>query len=112
MAPKGTNMETKHTPGPWTANYNRPFSVVEIRGPKHREDGSSLLIAEVAPINDRDGNAHLIAAAPDMLEALKQIDDFWSESPSGPGMNRQRQDRFMALRLQLSAAIAKAEGKE
>jgi hypothetical protein len=63
---------SKHTPGPWTATKDKT-----TRGnPSWRIDSPSIsLLAslEFAFWEDRDGfgaaNAHLIAAAPDLLEA-------------------------------------------
>ncbi len=58
--------ETKHTPGPW-----RVYSTVIGGEPVHRVDGQR----GGKPINWRPtlADAHLIAAAPDMLEALEAI---------------------------------------
>ena len=90
--------EHKHTPGPW-----------EIRG----EPGSELLIVQPetdwpiaileAPTSDPDAhaaNARLIAAAPDMLEALKALRDKVEDCDISP-----------ALFAACDAAIAKAEAR-
>lgn len=63
-------MERKHTPGPWKCytindrilNHNRGF---EIHGPETK--GS---IRDVLP-TETEANAKLIAAAPDLLQALE-----------------------------------------
>lgn len=70
---------TKHTPGPWEVQANR----TSIYRPAMPEDeGHDEIIRLVAlvysSVPDRDysnldANAHLIAAAPDLLEALKEI---------------------------------------
>ena len=56
--------ETKFTPGPWLfSSYKSGNSVIVI-------DGKEFDVATVNYPN-RDANAHLIAAAPDLYEALK-----------------------------------------
>ena len=63
-------MSTKHTPGPWTCAYGRAgsFEIVSV-------DGSVLCIR--SPWNYRCkesvDNGSLIAAAPDLLEALRAL---------------------------------------
>lgn len=60
-----------HTPGPWTAFYKPKYDEWHVSLPM---SGSSMRLA-LAPdgiqSENREGDAHLIAAAPDMLEALK-----------------------------------------
>lgn len=60
-------MKTKHTPGPWTAyqldNSRRQILDHGSRGPR-----------TVCKVNDAT-DARLIAAAPEMLEALELIKD-------------------------------------
>ena len=80
-------METKHTPGPWHVPKDIP-------GP------DKWMVADCCGIirrstDEEKANAHLIAAAPDMLAALKQI---MEEGITGPSCDAAR------------AAIAKAEG--
>jgi hypothetical protein len=58
------NMSTKHTPGPWSDRNGRIFQT----------DREELTIANVGRAFDGDyspANARLIAAAPDLLEALQ-----------------------------------------
>ena len=60
-----------HTPGPWKAigdfihtSDNLPFVLAYT---PEQQDG--------VPVGDRDANAQLIAAAPEMLAALKRLVD-------------------------------------
>ena len=58
----------KHTPGPWQVAYD-PGKYIVV-GCKER--GICIIPNEGGPDEHiRKGNAYLIAAAPDMLEALK-----------------------------------------
>ena len=63
----------KHTPGPWFVDHESPFLV------RAGDDIDGRHIAHIGPANytprfDVDEpNAKLIAAAPDLLEALSEI---------------------------------------
>jgi hypothetical protein len=61
----GMTNDTKHTPGPWTAEATEnTFSVSEIGGP--------LLYLLTNPRRgSNEANARLIAAAPELLEELR-----------------------------------------
>lgn len=61
---------TKHTPGPWRVLLGQPTLV---EGPP-REKWAPLVICNVGGTKPQDkANAHVIAAAPEMLEALRSI---------------------------------------
>jgi len=63
-----------HTPGPWNwTEYNDTRAI-------HSADGTKIALPEVWIGNaaeESEANARLIAAAPDMLETLEEIRDFW-----------------------------------
>jgi len=71
----------KHTPGPWEIDYDsRPASVCTIYGtpPQGEENQQFCYIRGPIGYWDADeqenmANAMLIAAAPDLLEAMKSI---------------------------------------
>lgn len=101
--------DLKHTPGPWETGNGNCHTVY---GPKTH--GHRITIAS-CPTQDRDkdyssrnafANAKLIAAAPDLLEALNayvQAQQFVGE------------DFYTALnnaRIKALIALAKAEGRE
>lgn len=79
-------METQHTPGPWrletTVNETRSSGSYDYFWYEIFAKGRKTALAEVFELDadERDGvwdpetraNAHLMAAAPDMFEALKQ----------------------------------------
>lgn len=56
----------KHTPGPWAIYVNAPSDIV-IR--KMSKDGYEL--CSIARVSSGYANARLIAAAPELLEALR-----------------------------------------
>lgn len=71
--------EAKHTPGPWRAKD-------QGEGPRGRSLGICISGANGLPLfflprgtEKNDANARLIAAAPDLLEALRAIRDSASE---------------------------------
>lgn len=88
----------KHTPGPWTVeDRTERLAIFPTVGDAE--------IASITWEDDEDedvalADAHLIAAAPDLLEALKAF-------VAAPLDGAERADAFYAAR----AAIAKAEGR-
>ena len=93
---------SKHTPGPWAVNRlitsgNQSLGF-HITAPR---DGSvsPVCVGEDTGYGEIDANARLIAAAPDLLEALKVIVENGGIGP---------ESMFHDAR----AAIAKAEGGE
>lgn len=96
----------KHTPGPWriVTAYTWDHFIYDIRGPLY-QDNSSLLIAEMSSIDERNQNAKLIIAAPEMLAALKRVREFW------PGSADNHIYSVRKIIEQVDAAICKAEGE-
>lgn len=93
---------TSHTPGPWTSpGWIPTWAYVPVRSP-------SGLICSVYPagrnvdyLERAEANARLIAAAPDLLEALMAIID-------GPGLSSVPDNDVQAL---ITSAITKATGE-
>ena len=85
-------MSAKHTPGPWNTYVNDHRSVV-VRKMFDDQTESN----EIARCCSGFADARLIAAAPDLLEALKAV----------VRVADRKTDEFDAAR----AAIARAEGK-
>jgi hypothetical protein len=88
--------EGKHTPGPWSLDQSSQISCVSA----FDVNGEFIGIAYMT-LPNHEANARLIAAAPDLLAALKQFEAFYPM-----GINLDLDDAFRAAR----AAIAKAEG--
>lgn len=101
-------MKSKHTPGPWeyAENSANNFDVFGA--------GDTVEVAVVWGLDDplkaeREANARLIAAAPELLEALEDSLDlfgvFLDHSDKG------NTDMHRALGVKIRAAIAKAKGE-
>lgn len=96
---------SKHTPGPWFVYYGRPRNSRAVF--VCHDDvaaGGRVAIAQ-AIISNEDANARLIAAAPDLLEALKALHAAVAASKTMEGRE------YVSLGIQVNDAIAKAEGR-
>ena len=83
-------MNATHTPAPWAVGSNgASIKIVD-------SDGKA--IAMVTPRRDR-WNVDLIASAPELLSAVKELLPMWESGIEEPWIKRAR------------AAIAKAEGR-
>jgi len=108
-------METKHTPGPWVVCVGNAGSIFgDLNNDAH--NGDNPYIGEVAGIGvDKNlpectANAHLIAAAPDMLSALQAALALSDKTLKETGATY-RTDECQAVYDQVKAAIEKATGK-
>lgn len=91
-------METKHTPGPWRCwNHVPNKRIGRIEWVISAEDQSC--VANLKIRNGDSWNASLIAAAPEMLEALRAIESCLSPADCDRAANLVRD------------AIKKAEGR-
>ena len=94
----------KHTPGPWRT-YNMSKNKILKQWHIQRDDCKhdiALVSLDVAA-DERESVANLIAAAPELLEALKQFVDYY-ESMQGHKDN--------SVIRNGKAAINKAEGRD
>ena len=87
-----------HTKGPWEVSKDG----YSIHAPKRSEQ---LYVAQTHPFDpDQEANAHLIAAAPDLLRACKKLVEIapklWGDDP----------DEYPVIMNRFEAAIALAEG--
>lgn len=91
-----TEMKVAHTPGLWHARQAGTVFEVVVDA----RSGGQTLIAQVPMFGERNyANAHLIAAAPDLLEVAKAISERFNTD-----------DRLGGLGDWLADVIAKAEG--
>lgn len=105
---------SKHTPGPWFAGYRRAGSILSVK------DSDGSVIAEICQwktstdwsVKDEPPmNANLIAAAPDLLEALAglfEIGDVFGSAIEHKDPHCQSFDSWAET---AKAAIAKARGE-
>jgi hypothetical protein len=101
----------KHTPGPWElvslSGYGSPFS---IRMPYASNNPDAPKTHYGVQSVRRRADANLIAAAPDMLEALKAADERLTTMASMTGC-RSDDEWVWEAQGKVKAAIAKAGGK-
>jgi len=97
----------KHTPGPWVVRKHPQlgaFVEAKIDGKPY---GQEILGEDYWPELDREADCYLVAAAPDMLDALKESERTlqlcWEAFAS--------QNARKALKI-VCAAIAKATGQQ
>ena len=99
------------TPAPWTYRAIAPgcrrTMVVSQRGtPYSSPDVYSShggFVADCGSHEQSNANARLIAAAPDLLAALKEVEEYFLSSPYATDSGQELRD--------VQAAIAKAEGR-
>ena len=105
----------KHTPGPWTckeAPHPQTDGVTGYTVQADTENGVAI-VAEIYPrpylVVVREANARLIAAAPELLDALERMCDLFAEGvPPAMGPGSQGLDTLRKS----CAALAKARGEE
>lgn len=100
--------QTNHTPGPWSLKMTgwrtNPFAIYSPRRP-----GAVACVPSrtSVPLDEQDANARLIAAAPELLAALKGMDEELSLWGADTIETMNLTARLDAIR----AAIAKAKGE-
>lgn len=99
-----TQNSAEHTPGPWDIMEGRTLLHIETA---HNAPVAGLAICSVSRAGQ--ANARLIAAAPDLLEALERlVSTHCAAADMGPNlMGADEEPEVIAAR----AAIAKATGK-
>lgn len=93
-----------HTPGPWgIVRHPKPAQVKSILSVGFTANGMASIAWLTGGAIHQDANARLIAAAPDLLAALRALVEAQPNYPSGGYV-----ERYV---MRAKAAIAKAEGK-
>lgn len=101
---------SKHTPGPWTVTYTTPSGF-----PLRIETAENLPvhIAEMVTVNNNlYDDACLIAAAPELLKALKEMVELFESEIHNEYDGTSMLDKRLAEADFARAAIAKATGSE
>jgi hypothetical protein len=96
-------MERKHTPGPW--------HITDVRNQKNGQlrifgaDSSGLIANVMARHLNCEANAHLIAAAPEMLSLLEELyrwlDDIGDGAPDASSTAKQALNAAAEIRILL-----------
>ena len=99
-------MTTKHTQGPFSVAETRHKYDIVIRGPKNEP----IALVLIAGFSKKEGaaNATLLAAAPDLLEALQNIAEYWNQDQNEAAMADACWHAIHTAR----AALAKATGEQ
>lgn len=101
---------SRHTPGPWTAFHKPKYDEWQVSVPCENSTMHEALFSDGVPGDtpaEREGNAHLIAAAPDLLEAARDAYEALGRLME-EGVIVQRDHDTLLL---LAKAITKAEGQ-
>jgi hypothetical protein len=107
-------MNTAHTPGPWQVCWPlNNLDITEIRTVKNERTGH-IATAGVSFCKDETlANARLIAAAPELLEALRECEHFISRAHGGEGMTEDERWALLSdARDDARAAIAAVTGEK
>ena len=109
---------SKHTPGPWAVHSAYPWIIKQGPDVPFIQPDSGVTICNTmghensgffpTPEEGR-ANARLIAAAPELLEALKLLDEAFCADDYG---TKEGRAKGRAALVATRAAIAKAEGKQ
>lgn len=102
-APEEDECMSSHTPGPWAVRWPEDDELHEI----YAENGGDLICYPAWTANQK-ANVPLIAAAPELLAALKRLVEEVEESMESDSDWKGYETRAMK---QASEAIAKAEGR-
>ena len=87
---------SKHTPGPWRANFAIGGAAYVFGGDRN----FALVFNEWQDKANQEANARLIAAAPELLEALERLRD----------AEKAPRSEWIAALANADSAIAKAKG--
>jgi hypothetical protein len=108
--------EAKHTPAPWTAFYKPKYDEWHVSLPMSDSGMKLALAPDGIQSENREADAHLIAAAPDMLAALRSarstLDRLYEGFLHNSEAGCEAWDDASGFEVgrQLDAVIAKAEG--
>ena len=98
----------KHTPGPWSAHYNNEGLTV------FSPDNVTVAYVDYDECEERpvEANAHLIAAAPAMYEALRNAAEWLNDMSCEHGTEQDDGMSKDCVVCQVNAALAQAEGRD
>lgn len=94
-------MSTQHTPGPWHRNIRAAGKYPTVYAGRNAH---IAVVKQAASPEETEANIDLIAAAPDLLDALRMIADWADSNVADPALN--------GPLGYARAAIAKATGEQ
>jgi hypothetical protein len=101
------DMTTKHTPGPWQVKPAAGGNLFICSSSRKPSIAGVALTAIGIDREESEANAKLIAAAPDLLNALQGVMDWWMNDTDGAEeMPRELFDDGDALRLAVKLWLA------
>ncbi len=100
----------KHTPGPWQRANRESISTAYLYGPNSKRFIATVYNSPCDP-DEQEANAHLIAAAPEMLEALETLEMKLDCLSGDIFRTKADKDFVIGLRMITKEAINKAQGK-
>jgi hypothetical protein len=105
----GGKVMTAHTPGPWLVDGIEVFAEADCEAHPVADCACSHTCRA---LDELTANARLIAAAPDMYEALVYMADLFRDHTSDPSTeDGWKNEELRDVWLKAQKAIAKAEGK-
>lgn len=103
-------MSAKHTPGPWFVDRLSEHGYLLVK------PVGGQVVAQIDPVEEEEANARLIAAAPDLLDALKAAEctlaNIQADISSGRLFSKDAVANLGRARLLALQVIDTAEGGE
>ncbi|MDI4088406.1 hypothetical protein QK428_03575 [Pseudomonas aeruginosa] len=93
----------KHTPGPWHVGGPNKCTIYDKHGQRLANSFEGVMATQRTD-SECEANARLIAAAPELLEALQHIEEYWNRDSNEQAMT----DALWHIIETAQAAIAKA----
>jgi hypothetical protein len=94
-----------HTPGPWTVGDKRGVWVGPVISAEDGRKGVAFVCGE------SDGNARMIAAAPELLSALRLAVSLLTRASDNGSLYGRYDVDWMAMRESVQDVLNRAEGK-
>lgn len=100
--------ERAHTPGPWEISFEAPRWIIQARGVIGKQAVAYLMGGDYIALA---ANAHMIAAAPELLASLREVSDMLTgRTDMLAKLHPMMGPAEMAVFERAAAAIAKATG--
>lgn len=101
---------SKHTPGPW-AVMRTPSGYDHVRGPNNQRISHEIQDCDVSQ-DEAQANAHLIAAAPEMLVTLVAVYKQIQYQYRSGTLTSNETSGLMGMMPLLNSTIKKAKGEQ